>query len=118
LVPLYIKKIFKDNPLFSEAKLIYSVYNDRFDNELDAKFKKKLIFDGLEEADLKTIEKPDFINLTKLAIDNSDGLIFGSENVDKEIEDYTNKSGKPFLAYKNSDEYIDAYSEFYDKILP
>jgi len=118
LVPLYIKKIFKDNPLFSGAKLIYSVYNDKFDNELDAKFKKKLIFDGLEENDLKTIEKPNFINLTKLAIDNSDGLILGSENVDKELEDYTNKSGKPFLTYKNSDEFIDTYDEFYDKILP
>ena len=31
LVPLYIKRAFKDNPLFSDSKVIYSLYDDDFE---------------------------------------------------------------------------------------
>ena len=116
LVPLYIKKSFKDNPLFSDAKVIYSVYDDNFDNNLDAAFGKKLAFDGINKNDTKVIEEPNFINLTKLAIDNSDGIILGNENINDELKEYANKCGKPLLSH-NNDNFVDEYSAFYDDII-
>lgn len=117
LIPLYIKKSFKDNPLFSGAKMIYSVYNDGFSATMNKDFNKKLAFDGITKDDIASMAEPNFENISKLAIDNSDGIIMGSETINKNIEEYTNKSGKPILTYKNGDEYIDAYSSFYDEIL-
>jgi starch synthase len=117
LVPLYIKKSFKDNPLFSGAKMIYSVYDDGFGTDMNKDFSKKLTFDGITKEDVAGIANPSFENISKLAIDNSDGIIMGSETINKNIEEYTNKSGKPILSYKNGEEYIDAYSAFYDEIL-
>jgi len=117
LVPLYIKKSFKDNPLFSDAKMIYSIYEDAFDNKLNESFNKKLAFDGISKDDVALIKEPNYENLTKLAINNSDGIILGSENINKEIIDYSTKSEKPLLTYTNGEEYIDAYSNFYDEIL-
>ncbi len=117
LIPLYIKKSFKDNPLFSDAKMIYSIYDDSFNNDFDGSFNKKLVFDGITKEDIATIAKPNFVNLSKLAIDNSDGLIIGSEKINSEIEEYSNNSGKPILTYKNDEGYIDTYSDFYDEIL-
>ncbi len=116
LVPLYIKKSFKDNPLFSEAKVIYSLYDDGFKNNLDAAFGKKLSFDGIDKNDISTIAEPNFLNLSKLAIDNSDGIIIGSDNLNDELKEYSNNSGKPLLKHNNED-YIDEYSAFYDEIL-
>lgn len=117
LVPLYIKKTFKENPLFSDAKVVYSVYNDAFNTAMDKNFNNKLIYDGITKKDVEILSTPSYENLSKLAIDHSDGLIWGSQEVNPEVQKYMEASGKPVLQYKNSDEYIDAYSAFYDQIL-
>jgi len=117
LVPLYIKKTYKDNPLFKDAKMVYSIYNDDFQEKLDNKFKSKLIYDGISSSDIEDVEDPTFENLTKLAVNYSDGVIFGSPQINEKAEKFVANSGKPYLTFKNNDEYIDAYSDFYDKIL-
>lgn len=117
LVPLYIKRSFKDNPLFSDSKVIYSVYEEGFDNVLDENFKSKLIHDGITSKDIGAIEHPDFENFSKLALDYSDGVIFGSENINPKVAEHAKGLDKPLLTFKNKEEYIDAYSEFYDQIL-
>jgi len=48
----------------------------------------------------------------KIAIDYSDALIIGSENITDELNDYLNASNKPVLKHKNKDEFGEAYTEF------
>lgn len=117
LMPLYIKKAFADNPLFADTKIVYSVYNDEFPGTLDKEFAAKIPIEGITAKDVKTVNDPSFVNLTKLAIDNSDAVIYGSENVNAEIQKYVKKSGKLHLGYKTPEEYVDAYSDFYDAVL-
>lgn len=117
LSPLYIKKAFKDNPLFSEAKIIYSIYNDEFAKNLDKNFAEKIKLDGISDEDLKYYKEGNYINITKAAIDNSDALIIGSESINPEIEKYLKDSGKPYLEFQSEETYIDAYNEFYDQII-
>jgi len=117
LTALYLKKSFKDNPLFSDTKIVYSVYDDEFPNPLHKDFAKKVIHEGIDKSDVELYKNPTFVNVSKLAIDLSDGVIKGSPKINPEIEKYLKKSGKPVLEYKNEDEYIDAYSDFYDAVL-
>ncbi|HRG38032.1 MAG TPA: glycogen/starch synthase [Bacteroidia bacterium] len=117
LTALYLKKSFKDNPLFSDTKIVYSVYDDEFANPLHKDFAKKVIHEGIDKSDVELYKNPTFVNVSKLAIDLSDGVIKGSPKINPEIEKYLKKSGKPVLEYKNEDEYIDAYSDFYDAVL-
>lgn len=117
LTALYLKKSFKDNPLFSDTKIVYSVYDDEFQNPLHKDFSKKVIHEGIDKSDVELYKNPTFVNVSKLAIDLSDGVIKGSPKINPEIEKYLKKSGKPVLEYKSEDEYIDAYSEFYDAVL-
>ena len=116
LAPLYIKKTMNDDPYFSDAKVVYSVFDDDFSKDLDPKIKEKAILEGVSEDDLKVLDPATFVNLTKLAIDNSDGIIQGSEKIHPEIEQYIKDSGKPFLAYQPEETYMDAYNEFYDNL--
>ena len=51
------------------------------------------------------------------AIDFSDAIIQGEEDIDKDLMKYIKDSGKPFLGYQNLDAYISTYNEFYDKVL-
>ncbi len=117
LLPLYLKKSYRDNPLFTESRVICSLYDDAFNEEMSADFIKKLKYDGINNKDIAHYKKPNYVNLMKAAIDYSDALIFGSENINPEVLDYLNKSGKPVLENQETEKLIDAYSEFYDKIL-
>lgn len=118
LVPLYVKNTYRDDPLFADSKLVYSVYNDTFKSPLNSSFGKKLMLEGITEKDVSVLNNnPDFINVTKLGIQYSDAVIQGSKVVEDSISDHIKKTGKPYLDYQNEDEYIDAFSEFYDKLL-
>jgi starch synthase len=118
LVPLYLKNAFKEDPLFSKSKVVYSVYNDDYPGCFPKNFAKKLKVDGVQEKDLDVVrETPDFVNLSKLAINMSDAVIFGHPDIAPAVKEYTEKCGKPYLQYHDMDTYVDAYSDFYDMIL-
>jgi len=117
LVPLYIKKAYNEEPTFADTKLVYSVYDDDFDGMLDTKFAEKTKFESISDKDIKLVEEPTFENLSKLAIDNSDGIIFGSEKINANLGSFISESKKPVLKYHDEESYIDAYSAFYDEIL-
>ncbi|MFO7843729.1 MAG: glycogen/starch synthase [Bacteroidales bacterium] len=117
LIPLYIKKAYNDDPLFMNSKVVYSVYNDEFPHPLKKELKDKLLYENITKDDVKLLKTPSYINLSKLAIEMSDAAIIGSEAINPEIKSFIESSGKPFLEYQNEEDYIDAYSDFYDKIL-
>lgn len=117
LIPIYIKKAFKDNPLFSDTKVIYSVYNDNFSESLSKDLAKKIKIDGITNKDLTHYADPDYHSITKAAIDFSDAIVMGSEEVDQDIKTYIDKSSKTILDYQSMDNYIQVYNDFYDKIL-
>ncbi|HPF02172.1 MAG TPA: glycogen/starch synthase [Bacteroidales bacterium] len=117
LVPIYLKSIYSDDPLFHDYKIVYSVYNNDFKTPLRSTFADKLRFDGIDGENLRLVKKPDFVNVTKLAIKYSDAIIIGSEQINEEIAGHLNTISKPVLPYKDESEYIDAYNDFYDELL-
>ncbi len=119
LTALYIKRMYADDPCLKNAKIIYSVYNDDFKSPLRSNFADKLIMDGASEDDVANLKKDtSFLSLSKLAVDFSDGVIQGSENINPDISAYISSlTGKPFLSYQSPDNYIDSFNEFYDVIL-
>ena len=117
LIPLYLKKALNDDPHFINSKVIYSVYDNEFTSEWPESFKHKLKLDGIENSDLEILSPANYVNLTKLAISMSDGIIQGSTKINPEIEQFIKDSGKPFLGYQPEDAYIAAYNDFYDKML-
>jgi starch synthase len=117
LMPVYLKRCFRDNPLFADTKVIYSVYDDDFATPFDKDFTKKMMFDGIEKGDLDPLKVPSFVNLTKHAIQFSDAVIIGSQKVNPEITKYLKKLDKPVLAFHDKDDYIDAYNDFYEEVL-
>jgi starch synthase len=117
LIPLYLKKAYSEDPLFSESKIIYSIYPDDFSEVFGKSFRKKILVDGVTDKDLSLLNTPDYVNINKLAINHSDGVIVGSEKVNPELVNYLKKIKKPYLDFQNDNVYIDEYSDFYDKIL-
>jgi len=117
LVPVYLKKAYKVNPLFSDAKMILSIYDDEFKGELNKELATKLKVEGITNKDLAHYKKPNYVNFIKAAIEYSDAIIIGSEKINPEIEKHLKTINIPILEYKDEESYIDTYSEFYDQIL-
>jgi len=117
LIPLYVKKSYRDNPLFNETKVVMSIYNDDFKEEMPADISKKIKYDGITKQDLAYYKKTNFVSLMKAAVEYSDGVIIGSPKINKELKEYVGIAGKPVLEYQGEENYLDAFSDFYDKIL-
>jgi len=117
LVPLYIKRAFKDNPLFSDTKIIISIYNDDFNDLMDKDFANKIKIEGISAKDLKHYKKASFVSMMKAAIDFSDAVIIGSPEINPEVNEYLMQSGKQVLGYQPEESYIPAFSDFYELVL-
>ena len=116
MVPLFIKRVFKDNPLFSDSKVVYSIYDDDFEGSFRNGMDKKLKMPGIVPKELTWLKKPTFVNVEKTALDFSDAIVFASKNINPEVEEYARSLGKPILEYPGEENYVDAYNDFYDKI--
>jgi len=117
LVPLYLKKAYIDDPLFAESKVIYSSYDDAFDNTFADSFQEKLKIEKISDEDISALEKNDYFHLQKLALQYSDAVIMGNEKVDERVEALIKDAKVPVLEYQTKEEYIEAYSKFYDSLL-
>lgn len=117
LAPILIKKTFADDPLFVNSKVIYSVYKDDFETNLNSELMQKILSEEITEGDAETIREPSYVNMNKLAIEYSDGIIIGSKDINEELRKAIDASGKPVLEYQAEETYIDAYNEFYEQVL-
>jgi starch synthase len=117
LLPLYVRTLYKDNPLFTDSKIVVSLYNDGFEEEFDPKFVEKIKAPGIPDKALQYYKKANYVSLMKSAIDFADAFILGDENINTEVLDYAQASGKPILEYQGDEDYFDAYNQFYDEIL-
>lgn len=117
LVPLYVKTAYRDNPVFSDAKVVFSVYNDDFEEVMSKDFPKKIKLPGISVKDLKHYKKPTYVSMIKAAIDFSDAVVMGHQQIHPEINQYILESGKPVLPYQAGADYIDVYNKFYDGLI-
>lgn len=117
LVPLYVKKAFKEDPIFDNSKIVFSIYKQDFDELLNQDLIKKVPIDDITIDDIKIIKQPSYVNILKLAIDYSDAVIIADNDINPEIIDYIKSSGKKTLECTSDEDYIDSYHEFYESII-
>ena len=118
LAPMYIKRIYQEDPSFRSSKIVYALYDTNFESTLNERMCDKLKMDGFSDDDIKTVSSApiDYIALNKLAIDHSDAIAIASPNIDSELIEYAKASGKPILEYPGEDNYVEAYAQFYNSL--
>ncbi len=116
LAPLFLKKVYADDPSFSDVKVVYSLFNQPFEGTLSATMPSKVACDTISADDLvRLTEGPiGFTALNKLAIDHADAICISSPDVPEDLIDHARASGKPILEYPgDADGFASAYKEFY-----
>lgn len=116
LAPLYIKRAYREEPSFRDSKVVYSLYDDDLKQSFGPEFVNRVLMKGIAKKDLAGIPADvDFVALSKLAIDYSDGIVQQSEHVNEEVLAYARQCGKPFLEYQ-ADNFAEACNDFYDLV--
>ncbi|WP_353084559.1 glycogen/starch synthase [Flavobacterium sp.] len=117
MLPVYMKHFYKDEALFSETKIVTSVYGQSFDGNLDAEMINKIKFDQIPSEAISDLELPNYENLIKTSIAHSDAVIIASENLSSSLTKFIESSKKPFLPFAPKDKFAEAYTTFYKKML-
>lgn len=114
LLPLYLREFYTDEPLFTDSKIVYSLYNSGFEGEINNNLVEKIAFDKIKKKKTTSLKTPNHINLLKSAIENSDAIIKGSENLPAEVEEFIKESNTTtYLGFQPEDVLTEAYLNFY-----
>ena len=117
LFPLYLNTYYKDEPIFSDSKIVTSVYKKDFSGVVSKKIKSKVEFDLIPKEEIEALSNPNFNNLIKLSLKHSDGIVSSSNQTPKDLNEIIDQSKKPHLCYDSSTQ-KNAYTNFYsDKII-
>ncbi|MDE6696197.1 MAG: glycogen/starch synthase [Muribaculaceae bacterium] len=117
MTPVYLRQLVDSIP-FENSKIVYTVLPDDNEVNIDADFFRRLIEDGVKEdflAKYSEMEKNTKL-LHSMAIDNSDGVIFMTDEPDQDLLAAVEAKGIPYMLKGEAEGNLEAYIEFYDKL--
>ena len=116
LIPLYLKTVYKKEPVFSHSKIIYTIGQATFKEKLGNSFSKLAGLNGtLKEKDLESLKENNNVAVMRAGAEHADAISFGTDKPDKKlIDEFSKVRGKKILAYNaESDltDYLQLYSD-------
>jgi starch synthase len=109
LMPVYLRTQYADDPIFSDSKVVYSVYNQGFDGTIGFNIHEKTQLKDLPEIALKGMENPTFDNLNEMACKLCDGVIY----VDLDVKSMSDQEA----SIASEGDVAEAYKKFYADLL-
>ena len=107
LLPLYIKEYYKNDPLFTDSKIVTSLYNNGFEGSLSKDFSDKIKFDNIDDSKIENISNPNYTNILINAVKNSDAVIKASEILPDDLLEFTLITTSEYVCYDFCLEFFD-----------
>lgn len=115
LVPLYIKTHYKKDPVYKNAKTIFTVFNNHFEHKFEKSILAKAKMGDISEEMLSNLATADYEGFIKMGIQYADTVIKGEATY---CEKHTNvfghfpaKNMEFAPAENNTDYYFNLYNE-------
>jgi len=117
-IPAYLKYYHKDDPIFTDTKIILSIYeSDRFSETLDSNLYNRLLSEKIiENGEGEVLKEPTYENLVKFVLQFCSGVVLVG-SIPENIKEYINQLGIPFEEMEEGNIDCEKYAKFYDKIL-
>src|SRR5687768_15170362 len=72
LIPMYLKSTYKKDPIFKDAKSIFTVYNNQFEHKFDGDLLEKVKMLDIEDSMLTGLKSADFEGFIKVGMEYAD----------------------------------------------
>lgn len=118
LVPMYLKTSYKEDPMFKNTKVVYSVYENCFSETLHKDLKTKSLMPEMSATDTALLKDSTCTSLHINAINYSDAIIKADENLDSAVIKFLSKqSDKNIVEKFNHDDIdFDTFVQFYEEV--
>ncbi|MCZ2442491.1 MAG: glycogen/starch synthase [Flavobacteriales bacterium] len=117
LAAVYLKTAYKDDPVFSNARVVLSLYNsDNFESTLCDNFASKVLYGDMSAKDY-LIEKPTYANLIKSYLNYTDAVVKGGEPIHKDIEKQLKDSNLRVVDYNPDEDYVGPMLTLYEELI-
>lgn len=121
LIPLYLKRAYKNDPIFRNAQLLYSIYDSPYDTHLEEKFRAKASINNLEEGDLDSYFGKEGLDLNQGALLHADASILGDTGAEKNgsLTGLLENRDYPVFIPESEvmEEIMEGYMKFYHELL-
>lgn len=117
IAPIYLRRMFADDPIFANTKVVVSLYDDHFPKPL-GQLRGMLEGEGISDENMSIIDTPSYENIYRYVMDYVDGVVAGSPKADATILDLARKRGKVVMDYMSPDEeeFYENYNRFYENL--
>ena len=114
LIPLYLKTVYKKEPVFAHSKCVFTIGQNTFKEKLGNDFLKTAnIHANIKEKDLEPYKETNNTGLFRGGATYADAITFGAEKVDKKlVEEFGKIRGKKVLSF-NAESDLSDYLQLY-----
>lgn len=116
LIPFYLKTVYKNDPVFKQSKVIFSLYDKSQESTFTDSFFKKAAINNLKMDQLSAFKNGTGITLQKGAIQFADGIIQGAKELPEPLLQAVEASKIPFIQTAEEN-FLPDYIDFYKTIL-
>jgi len=116
LIPMYLKTVYKREPVFSHSKIIYTIGSKTFSDKLGADFAElATIHESITPKELEFLKENNNTALFRTGAQFSDAITFGADDVEKKLlDDFSKVKGKkilPFDPESDLTDYLQLYTD-------
>jgi starch synthase len=120
LIPMYLKTVYKKEPVFAHSKIVFTIGQTSFKEKLGSDFlQKAAIHPSIKEKDLEPYKEANNIAMFRGGATYADAITFGAEKVEKKlVDEFSKVRGKktlPYNAESDLTDYLQLYSDLANK---
>ena len=117
-IPLYLRTHYKDDPMFKNTKVVFTLYNNSFDSKLSTNFLEKTNTENLIPSN-GSFQENNYLGVCKGGIQLADVATMGASRIDSTLEDFmqSTHNEKIFFDVDDSDSFVEGYQNLYTTIL-
>lgn len=116
-IPLYLNTTYKNDPIFKNAKTVFSVYNNTFSHKFDNDLIEKVKMLDIEDDMLSQLKSADFEGFIRLGMEFSDAVIRAEDGdeLNSLFSDLDNE--KKTEPIDKEEDFLDSYYNLYNELV-
>ncbi len=117
LIPMYLKTTLKNDPVFKDAKTVFTVYNNSFTHKFTGNIIEKVKMIDIEDSMLANLKTADYEGFIKIGAEYADAVISYDEDGTKALDQlFSEISNKKVDTIDKNQDYLDSYYNLYNEL--
>lgn len=118
LIPMYLKSTYKKDPIFKDAKSMFTVYNHDYKHKFDGNLLEKVKMLDIDDDMIASLQSSDLDSFIKIGMEYADSVIKTNEdfsdNINALFNDYMQT--KSISTVSADDTLLDSYYNLYNEL--